>query len=191
MLSLPTTAHRHQRQGRLWKGEHLDLFPLYASRRLKRRCYGLQTALLLALLGEIECVSGVVALPKSGNFLPSGLTMNVAYCGQTPFLQQKSIKDNITFGAPWDEERYEEVIAACALTHDLNILEDGDLTEIGVKGVVLSGGQKARGAFVSFSCSNIGRECELTRCCFVSSCSCSSRLLASQGPAARRSPGCR
>ncbi|KAL7412017.1 hypothetical protein BDY24DRAFT_117838 [Mrakia frigida] len=102
-----------------------------------------KSALLLALLGETECISGKVFLPKSGNVV-DGFTLNVAYCAQNSFLQQRSIKDNITFGSPWDEERYEHVIHACALAHDLEVLEDGDLTEIGVKGVVLSGGQKAR-----------------------------------------------
>jgi ABC-type transport system involved in cytochrome bd biosynthesis fused ATPase/permease subunit len=53
-------------------------------------------------------------------------------------------KDNILFGYPFDEARYNEVIECCALRPDLDMLEDGDATEIGEKGVSLSGGQKAR-----------------------------------------------
>jgi ABC-type multidrug transport system fused ATPase/permease subunit len=54
------------------------------------------------------------------------------------------LQDNITFEYPFDKERYEAVIEACALKPDFATLEDGDLTEIGSKGVSLSGGQKAR-----------------------------------------------
>lgn len=43
-----------------------------------------------------------------------------------------------------DKERYNAVIECCALKPDFELLEDGDETEIGVKGVSLSGGQKAR-----------------------------------------------
>ncbi|KAG8691765.1 hypothetical protein FRC08_010094 [Ceratobasidium sp. 394] len=52
--------------------------------------------------------------------------------------------DNILFGTPYDEERYELVLECCALKPDLDIFEDGDMTEIGARGVSLSGGQKAR-----------------------------------------------
>lgn len=43
------------------------------------------------------------------------------------------------------EERYQKTLEACALVSDLKILEDGDESEIGERGVNLSGGQKARG----------------------------------------------
>lgn len=54
------------------------------------------------------------------------------------------VQENILFGTPYDEERYELVLECCALKPDLEIFEDGDLTEIGARGVSLSGGQKAR-----------------------------------------------
>ncbi|KAJ6605650.1 P-loop containing nucleoside triphosphate hydrolase protein [Mycena sp. CBHHK59/15] len=68
----------------------------------------------------------------------------ISYVAQSPWLRHESIRDNITFGYPWDEERYRDVIECCALKPDLEMLEDGDATEIGAKGVSLSGGQKAR-----------------------------------------------
>ena len=62
----------------------------------------------------------------------------------------QSIKDNILFGYPFDEEWYNAVVEYCALKPDLEILEDGDVTEIGARGVSLSGNQKARYEFAGF-----------------------------------------
>ncbi|WWC65828.1 uncharacterized protein I303_108450 [Kwoniella dejecticola CBS 10117] len=68
----------------------------------------------------------------------------VAFVPQQAWLQNATIKDNIVFSSPWSEQRYQQVLEACSLTTDLEILEDGDQTEIGEKGLNLSGGQKAR-----------------------------------------------
>ncbi|KAF8752415.1 P-loop containing nucleoside triphosphate hydrolase protein [Rhizoctonia solani] len=94
-----------------------------------------KTALLMALLGEMTQTSGELYLPKSEG---------ISFAAQTSWLEHKSIKDNILFGTPYDEERYNLVLECCALKPDLEIFEDGDLTEIGARGVSLSGGQKAR-----------------------------------------------
>lgn len=51
-----------------------------------------------------------------------------------------TIRDNILFGNPYDEKRYVETIIACQLVRDLEILPASDLTEIGEKGINLSGG---------------------------------------------------
>ena len=56
----------------------------------------------------------------------------------------KSIRENILFGTEYDEDRYNETIKICQLRRDLEILPGGDMTEIGEKGINLSGGQKAR-----------------------------------------------
>ncbi|KAI0687745.1 P-loop containing nucleoside triphosphate hydrolase protein [Cytidiella melzeri] len=97
-----------------------------------------KTAVLNALLGEMVCTSGRVLLSKAGH--------SVAYCAQNPWLEHATIKDNIIFGssAGYDEARYHAVIEACALVRDLEVLDAGDLTEIGEKGITLSGGQRAR-----------------------------------------------
>ena len=63
---------------------------------------------------------------------------------QNPWIQNKTIRDNILFGLPLHEHRYNRAIEACQLAADLEILKGGDLTEIGEKGINLSGGQKAR-----------------------------------------------
>jgi len=68
----------------------------------------------------------------------------VAYAAQSPWILNATLRENILFGKPMDEARYNRVIRACQLEHDLTLLEDGDLTDIGEKGINLSGGQKAR-----------------------------------------------
>jgi ABC-type multidrug transport system fused ATPase/permease subunit len=90
-----------------------------------------------------------VFLPKNPTQLEeeSGLRNSVAYCAQSPWLEHLTIQDNILFGSPMDQERYNQVLECCALKPDMDILEDGDLTEIGARGVSLSGGQKARYVF--------------------------------------------
>ncbi|KAJ2239899.1 hypothetical protein GGI13_007858, partial [Coemansia sp. RSA 455] len=55
-----------------------------------------------------------------------------------------TLRSNILFGLKYDESFYNRVIDACALRPDLEMLTAGDLTEIGEKGINLSGGQKAR-----------------------------------------------
>ncbi|CAG8612654.1 13568_t:CDS:10, partial [Racocetra persica] len=106
-----------------------------------------KTSLLMALLGEMDCLDGSVFLPRtnieSSNKL-GGAPSGIAYVSQTAWLQNASIKDNILFGLSFDSETYSEVLRVCALDRDLEILEFGDKTEIGEKGITLSGGQKQR-----------------------------------------------
>lgn len=109
-----------------------------------------KTSLLLALLGEMEHVSGKVFLP---GIIPrddlvvdprTGLTESVAYCSQAAWLLNDTIRNNITFASAFNQERYDKVVEACSLTRDFDILAAGDQTEIGEKGIALSGGQKQR-----------------------------------------------
>lgn len=67
-----------------------------------------------------------------------------ASCAQQPWIQNTTVRNNIIFGQPFDEERYREVVAACSMTRDLELLAHGDATLVGERGVVLSGGQKQR-----------------------------------------------
>ena len=48
------------------------------------------------------------------------------------------------FGHALDEDRYWEVLRACALDQDVQQLHDSDLTNVGDRGAALSGGQQAR-----------------------------------------------
>ncbi|KAF9459383.1 multidrug resistance-associated ABC transporter [Collybia nuda] len=105
-----------------------------------------KTALLMALLGEMTLLPGgkIIMSKNPSDVDQYGLMHSISYAAQSPWLRHQSIKDNILFGYPYDDERYKEVIECCALRPDLDVLEDGDETEIGARGVSLSGGQKAR-----------------------------------------------
>ena len=109
-----------------------------------------KTSLLMALLGEMTLLEGSVFLPcgpSREEYDPdpdSGFTETIAYCAQQAWLVNDTIKQNILFAAPLDEVRYRAVISACALERDLEILDSGDATLVGEKGITLSGGQKQR-----------------------------------------------
>ncbi|EJD42543.1 P-loop containing nucleoside triphosphate hydrolase protein [Auricularia subglabra TFB-10046 SS5] len=105
-----------------------------------------KSSLLAALLDEMRCLQGRVLLPRFPTRIDAttGLRESVSFCAQHPWLEHKTIRENILFGSPYDKARYDAVLSACALIPDLKMLEDGDRTEIGEKGIALSGGQKAR-----------------------------------------------
>ncbi|KAF6756229.1 multidrug resistance-associated ABC transporter [Ephemerocybe angulata] len=104
-----------------------------------------KTALLMAVLGEMTLKAGRIIMHKNPSRIDeNGYIHSISFAAQTPWLRHQSIKENVLFGSLYDEERYKQVIDACALQPDLEMLEDGDATEIGARGVSLSGGQKAR-----------------------------------------------
>ncbi|KAI8635112.1 ABC transporter [Xylariaceae sp. FL1651] len=103
-----------------------------------------KSALLQAILGELDKVEGECVLPNQ----------MVGYCAQSPWLQNMSIRDNILFNFPYDPTRYKKVIEACALAPDLASFAHGDLSNIGENGIGLSGGQKARVALARAVYSN-------------------------------------
>ena len=116
-----------------------------------------KSLLLAAILGEVDVIGGIIRVPKGPTtderhdhkavadnwIIPS----SIAFVSQIPWIENASIKDNVLFGLPFDPIRYEKVIQACALTKDLEMLEDGDLTEVGAQGISLSGGQRWRLTF--------------------------------------------
>ncbi|SCV71654.1 BQ2448_3242 [Microbotryum intermedium] len=107
-----------------------------------------KTTLLMSLLGETNQLSGSTFLPspvgRTTGDDPAILTDTTAYAAQSPWLMSATIRDNILFGSPMNERRYKDVLEACALNPDLKQFELGEDTEVGEKGTVLSGGQKAR-----------------------------------------------
>ena len=116
-----------------------------------------KSLLLAAILGEVDVLSGKINVPqrpiagdihdhlatKDNWIIPS----SIAFVAQIPWIENATIKENILFGLPLDDERYDKVIEACALKKDLEMLTDGGSTEIGANGINLSGGQRWRVTF--------------------------------------------
>jgi ABC-type multidrug transport system fused ATPase/permease subunit len=92
-----------------------------------------KSSLLAALAGDMRKTNGEVILGASR-----------AFCSQYAWIQNATVKDNILFGKEMDDAWYAKVIEACALQPDLDMLPNGDLTEIGERGITVSGGQKQR-----------------------------------------------
>lgn len=92
-----------------------------------------KSSLLAAIMGEMTRTAGSVLLGGS-----------IAYCPQQSWIQNATVRDNILFGRPFDKDRYDAVIEECALSTDLQLLPHGDMTEIGERGINLSGGQRLR-----------------------------------------------
>ena len=75
---------------------------------------------------------------------PIRINGTLSFVEQKSWIQNQTIKENILFGRSFDSKRYNATVKACQLTRDLEILPASDDTEIGEKGINLSGGQKAR-----------------------------------------------
>lgn len=75
------------------------------------------------LLGHCQQLTGI-----------SKLVGSISFVSQTAWIQNKSLRDNIIFGEQFDQQRYDQVLFACALDVDIKLLKSGDLTEIGEKG---------------------------------------------------------
>ncbi|ORY70217.1 P-loop containing nucleoside triphosphate hydrolase protein [Pseudomassariella vexata] len=113
-----------------------------------------KSLMLAAVLGEVDILSGSISVPrtlpikqrhdskanKANWILPS----SVAFVAQIPWIENATIKNNILFGLPFDEDRYLKTIEVCALKKDIDMFTEGEKTEIGANGINLSGGQKWR-----------------------------------------------
>ena len=122
-------------------------------RKVAQPC--LENINLVARKGELTCIVGRVASGKSSLLLAilgdlwkvkGGVTVHghTAYVSQQPWAMNATVRENIVFGHRWDPRFYELAIEACALSDDLKTLPDGDQTEVGERGISLSGGQKLR-----------------------------------------------
>ena len=92
-----------------------------------------KSSLLTAVLGEIPVREGTISYYGK-----------VAYVPQIPWVFSGTVRENILFGLPFNEEKFQQIVGVCGLTEDLAVFSNRDLTEIGQRGATLSGGQKAR-----------------------------------------------
>ncbi|EHA25622.1 hypothetical protein ASPNIDRAFT_50413 [Aspergillus niger ATCC 1015] len=93
-----------------------------------------KTLLLETVLGETVVSSGRVSVHP----------MPIAYCAQTPWLVDTSVRGNIVDPLNFEPEWYRHVLWMCCLAEDVEALPEKDLTRIGGQGFMLSGGQKQR-----------------------------------------------
>ncbi|XP_073862472.1 ATP-binding cassette sub-family C member 9 isoform X5 [Macaca fascicularis] len=109
-----------------------------------------KSSLLLAILGEMQTLEGKVHWSNVNESEPSFEATrsrnrySVAYAAQKPWLLNATVEENITFGSPFNKQRYKAVTDACSLQPDIDLLPFGDQTEIGERGINLSGGQRQR-----------------------------------------------
>ena len=116
-----------------------------------------KSLLLAAIIGEADKMAGKIEVPLApspkdrhdfkANRSDWIIGSAIAFVAQMCFIENATIKENIVFGLPYDSGRYRKVISACALQKDIDMLEDGDDTDIGANGINLSGGQKWRLSF--------------------------------------------
>jgi ABC-type multidrug transport system fused ATPase/permease subunit len=113
-----------------------------------------KSSFLSAILGEMEAVNGSkVYIPQSET--EQDMHGFASYCTQSPWVIDDTLRGNILFGREMDTERYEQVLECCALLDDIAVLPAGDMTEIGVRFVILLHPERCDWAFSSSQFSHI------------------------------------
>lgn len=93
-----------------------------------------KSLLLKALLGELDSFEGIVWTQSAG----------IAYCDQSPWIPNDTVRNIILGACDWDEVWYHKVTKACALDQDIVTWPEGEHTIAGSQGISMSGGQKQR-----------------------------------------------
>jgi ATP-binding cassette subfamily C (CFTR/MRP) protein 4 len=92
-----------------------------------------KTTVLNTILKEIPLLNGTLEVRGT-----------ISYSSQEAWIFASTIKQNILFGQALDANKYRKVVKVCALEHDFSLFPYGENTVVGERGVMLSGGQKAR-----------------------------------------------
>ncbi|KAK1480120.1 ABC transporter [Colletotrichum cuscutae] len=93
-----------------------------------------KSCLMESILGETSHSAGTRERMAHG----------IAYCAQTPWMMNDTVRRNITGGLHHDPKWFEQVLWLCSLTDDVKNMPGGELYNIGSNGVGLSGGQRQR-----------------------------------------------
>ena len=108
-----------------------------------------KSLLLAAITGEANLISGkLVTLSASHQNFDHGndsddtwiIPYSMAFVAQIPWIENETIKNNILYGLPFIRDRYNAVLYASTMNKDLEMLPDGEDTEVGASGINLSGG---------------------------------------------------
>eukprot|EP00796_Vickermania_ingenoplastis_P006504 gene6504-4686_t len=92
-----------------------------------------KSTLVQSLLSQLEVSKGRVWATKS-----------IAYVPQQPWIMNATVRENVLFFSEERDEPLREALRVSQLETDLGLMANGLETEIGEKGINLSGGQKAR-----------------------------------------------
>ncbi|KAF2223917.1 P-loop containing nucleoside triphosphate hydrolase protein [Elsinoe ampelina] len=109
-----------------------------------------KSLLLNAILGEAYLTNGQLIIAESSarhqghRSSDQNVISPIAYVASDPWLEAVSVRDAVLFGSPYQTKRYNEVLEAVALGPDIEAMEYGDITNIGIQGLRLSGGQRLR-----------------------------------------------
>lgn len=93
-----------------------------------------KSTLLKGLLSETVFMQGSVQVSAA----------QIAYCSQTPWIYEGTIRDNIVGESEFDSVWYNTVLSGCELDSDLGRMPAGDATMVGSMGSGVSGGQRQR-----------------------------------------------
>mmetsp|Transcript_7359 Transcript_7359/g.18901 ORF Transcript_7359/g.18901 Transcript_7359/m.18901 type:complete len:1399 (+) Transcript_7359:154-4350(+) len=114
-------------------------------------CIRIQRGELIGLCGAVgsgktALISAVIGQMQSMSMPPQRVAVrgSMAYVSQRAWIQSTTVRSNILFGSPFEPAWYDEVVDKCCLLPDFELLENGDLTVVGERGINLSGGQKQR-----------------------------------------------
>ena len=93
-----------------------------------------KSSLISAIIGEMVMKFGKAKM--GGSF---------AYAPQQAWIYNATVRDNILFGLDFNQEKYDRAINLSCLKKDIEKqFAAGDMTEIGEKGINMSGGQRQR-----------------------------------------------
>jgi len=94
--------------------------------------------------GKSSLINGIIDEMPAAPETELALNGSLALVGQTAFILNDTLRENILFRREYNKELYERVLDVCCLRPDIELLASKDMTMIGERGVTLSGGQKQR-----------------------------------------------